>query len=428
MFSKLMRQTVKQLLTGSKGIVLQNKYPEMNDLRLNEIGLYLHVPFCRSPCMYCPYFKEKYDRRKTIPYKDAVFEEIKFYQPLLKGKKITSLYIGGGTPTTLINNGLEDIIKKIYTTFDVKCSVSTETHPNDINIKIVDVLKRNKVENVSMGVETFSDRFLRILGRPYNSKKAKEAVKILVENGFSCVNIDIMFGLPSQNIHDVEGDIKTALELGVDQISAYPIFTFPHTQLKDIVKEKGYHLSGILERRNMLKRIEKLCYDAGMRRTSVWAFTKKGVKKYSSVTIPHYLGLGAGAGSLIPGYFFINVFNVEEYIKYLNKYHKPPVALTIDFNEREEMIHWLYWRIYETRIYKKDFNELFKKDFDETFGKIFLLLQLLGMAEDKGDRIVMTNRGNYWVHVLQNLFSLDFIGRVWSVCLKETWPKQVTLV
>ncbi|HEC81894.1 MAG TPA: coproporphyrinogen III oxidase family protein [Thermoplasmatales archaeon] len=428
MFSKLVRQTIKLLLTGSKGLVLHNTTPNLKNIATDNIGLYLHIPFCHSPCMYCPYFKEKYDRKKTISYKDAILKEIKFYQPLLEKKKITSFYIGGGTPTTMINNGLEEIIKKIYTTFNVECNVSTETHPNDINNHTVNVLKENGVENVSMGVETFSDKFLRIIGRPYNSKKAKEAVKTLVKNDFSCVNIDIMFGLPDQKLRDVEKDIKTAIELNVDQISAYPIFTFPHTQLKKIVKKHGYHLSGILERRAMLKKIEDLCYNAGMRRTSVWAFTKKGVKKYSSVTIPHYIGLGAGAGSLIPGYFFINVFNVAEYIKYINKHQEPPIALTIEFNEKEEMIHWLYWRIYETRIYKKDFYKLFEKDFDETFGKIFSLFKLLGMAKDKGDHIVMTDKGNYWIHVLQNLFSLDFIGRVWSVCLSKTWPKEITLV
>jgi len=171
-----------------------------------------------------------------------------------------------------------------------------------------------------------------------------------------------------------------------------------------------------------------LCYDAEMERTSVWAFTNRGVDKYSSVTIPHYIGLGAGAGSLIPGSFFITIFNVLEYIKYLKEEQKPPIALTIDFSEKEEMIHWLYWRIYETKIDKGEFKEQFDKDFDKIFGKLFVFFKLFGLSHNYKDRIIMTDKGNYWVHVLQNLFSLDFIGRVWSICLAETWPREIELI
>jgi len=81
----------------------------------------------------------------------------------------------------------------------------------------------------------------------------------------------------------------------------------------------------------------------------------------------------------------------------------------------DEMMHWLYWRIYETKIVKRDFEREFGRNFDSTFGKIFSLFNMLGMSEDTGNEVVMTDRGNYWVHVLQNVFSLDFIGRV--ICL-----------
>ncbi|KAA0001286.1 MAG: radical SAM protein [Thermoplasmata archaeon] len=341
---------------------------------------------------------------------------------------ITSFYIGGGTPTTMVGSGLEEIVEAVKQSFSLKCGISMETHPNDIAPSMIEKLKDMGVESVSMGVESFNDRFLEIIGRTYRSRKARDAVSLLMESEFKCVNIDLMFGLPDQEIKDVEEDIKAAIELGVDQISAYPIFTFPHTKLEEVVKRNGYSLPGIIKRRMMLKKIEEMCYDAGMERTSVWAFTKKGVKKYSSVTVPRYIGLGAGAGSLIPNFFFINTFSVEEYIKFIESKSRPPVALSIKFSEEEEMLHWLYWRIYETKIIKRDFEEQFGRDFDSTFKKIFFLFEVMGMARDEGDKIIMTDRGNYWVHVLQNVFSLDFIGRVWDVCLSEKWPGEIELI
>jgi len=425
---RLIRQTIKKALTNSKGLVLANDYPDIRAMDASEIGLYLHIPFCMRPCFYCPYFKEKYNRKDAIDYSRAVMKEVEFYEDILGNADITSFYIGGGTPTTMMGSGLEEIVESIEQSFSLKCGISTETHPNDITHNMVEKLKAMGVESVSMGIESFNDRFLEIIGRPYRSRKARDAVSLLVESEFKCVNIDLMFGLPDQEIKDVEEDVKAAIELGVDQISAYPIFTFPHTKLEEVVKKNGYSLPGIIKRRAMLKKIEELCYDAGMERTSVWAFTRKGVKKYSSVTVPEYIGLGAGAGSLIPGFFFINTFSVEEYIKFIESKEKPPVALSIKFTEREEMFHWLYWRIYETKIIKREFEERFGRDFDHEFKKIFSLFEMLGMSRDEGDRIIMTDRGNYWVHVLQNVFSLDFIGRVWDICLAEKWPDQVGLV
>jgi len=425
---KLIRQIIKKSLTGSRGLVLENEYPDIRAMDAAEQGLYLHIPFCMRPCFYCPYFKEKYNKKNAIHYSRAVVKEVEFYKDVLENTAITSFYIGGGTPTTMVGSGLEEVVQSIRQSFNMKCGISMETHPNDITHTMIDKIKDMGVESVSMGVESFNNDFLKIIGRPYNSDKAKNSVSLLINSDFQCVNIDIMFGLPNQGIKDVEEDIKAAIELGVDQISAYPIFTFPHTKLEEVVKRNGYSLPGIIKRRAMLKKIEELCYDAGMERTSVWAFTKKGVKKYSSVTVPEYIGLGAGAGSLVPNFFFINTFSVEEYIKFIESKRKPPVALSIKFTEREEMFHWLYWRIYETKIIKKEFEERFGRDFDSEFKKIFSLFEMLGMARDEGDRMIMTDSGNYWVHVLQNVFSLDFIGRVWDICLAEKWPSQVDLV
>ena len=92
------------------------------------------------------------------------------------------------------------------------------------------------------------------------------------------------------------------------------------------------------------------------------------------------------------------------------------------------MIHWLYWRIYETKIYKKDFYQQFKKDFDKEFGKLFSILEFLGLCKNYEEKIIMTDKGNYWIHVLQNVFSLDFIGNVWSKCLSDTWPDKLELI
>ncbi len=425
---KTIRQVTKKLFTGSPSLILKESYPDFFNINKEKIGLYLHIPFCKKPCLYCPYFKETYQKNKAISYSKAVVKEIDFYHSILEEKNITSFYIGGGTPTTMIDSGLTEIITSINDTFNLTCSISSETHPNDINQDIVNQLHNLNIKQISMGVESFNDTHLTFINRPYESKKAKEAAKILANANFNCVNIDLMFGYPNQTIQDVKDDIQTAIDLDVDQISTYPIFTFPHTKLTHRVNEYHSRLPGILVRRQMFKVIEQLCYNAGLKRTSVWAFTKENKPKYSSVTIPYYIGLGAGAGSLIPRSFYLNAFDIDYYINMLNQIKKPPVVLTIDFSEKDEMIHWLYWRIYETKIIKQEFTDLFQKDFNKEFGRLFSLFEIAGFCKDTGETILMTDRGNYWIHVLQNIFSLDFIGRVWNECLSTTHPTHIELI
>jgi len=425
---KTLRQVTKKLFTGSSSLILKNSYPDFSNITQENLGLYLHIPFCKKPCLYCPYFKEPYQKNRAISYSKAVLKEIDFYRSIVQDKNITSFYIGGGTPTTMIDSGLDDIITSINESFNCSCTISSETHPNDINQSMIKRLHDLNIEQMSMGIESFNDKHLRFINRPYQSMKAKEATKILMNGSFNCVNIDLMFGYPNQSINDVKEDVQTAINLGVDQISTYPIFTFPHTKLDHRVKEYHSRLPSILLRRHMFKEIEHLCYDAGLKRTSVWAFTKENKPKYSSVTIPYYIGLGAGAGSLIPQSFYLNAFNIDHYINILNKKKKPPVVLTIDFSEKDEMIHWLYWRIYETIIQKQEFKDLYQKEFDQEFGHLFSIFEIAGFCKDTGNTIIMTDRGNYWIHVLQNLFSLDFIGRVWNECLSTTNPADIELI
>ncbi|MDD3492153.1 MAG: coproporphyrinogen-III oxidase family protein [Candidatus Thermoplasmatota archaeon] len=426
MLRSALRQGLKRLLTGSPSLHLHPEPPRLANLEVDSLGLYLHVPFCRRPCYYCPYFKERFDPGQALAYRDAVLREIEGYAPRLADATVTSLYIGGGTPTTMLGHGLEDIVQSLHQAFSLRGPLCTETHPTDVTPAAVERLHRLGITRVSMGVESLDDHHLRLLGRPYDSAAARRAITALVEGGFDCVNMDLMFGLPGQRIDHVQRDIRAALDLGVTQISAYPIFTFPHTRLQEVARRRGLHIPGIALRRRMLRVIEDACYQAGLRRTSVWAFTAPGTPKYSSVTIPDYLGLGAGAGSLLPGHFFINTFSVRDYLSALAE-GRSPVALSLPLTPEEERMHWLYWRIYETSVSRSAFRNRFGGELDEKYGWIIRLLSLLGLLSDNGETLTMTDRGSYWVHVLQNLFALDFIGRVWGVCPQDPWPPRVEL-
>jgi oxygen-independent coproporphyrinogen-3 oxidase len=431
MIESYIRKNFGRLFTKENEIALEDRIPSYEELNrkfqdINELGIYLHIPFCNQICPYCPYNKEIYNPEVAERYTVAVKREIDFYSEVVGDRPVTSLYIGGGTPTTMLQTGLAEILEYIYHIFNIQCDIHMESHPNHLTSENLQDIVAMGVRHLSTGVEALQDRHLRTLKRPYTVEEVEAAVERAVNMNFECVNADFIFALPDQTYSEVEQAGQALVGMDVDQIAAYPLFRFPYTKLGANSKESNYNVSTILKRRKMLGILEDIFYDAGFERTSVWAFTKKGIPKYCSVTVPLYIGLGASGGSYLKDVFYLNTFNVAEYIKALEN-GGVATALSLDLSENTQMAGWLYWRIYETRFEKKDFKKRFGKDFDRVYGKYMKPLALLGFLKDDGERIVLSDKGTYWLHALEDLFSIEYISKLWGTSKQEPWPEKVIL-
>jgi len=428
MLDEFIRAFIRRILTKEKNIVLEQKplLLEKSFQDIDELGIYLHIPFCEQICPYCPYNKEIYDPDLARRYTQAVKREIGFYSDLIGKKPVTSFYIGGGTPTTMLYSGLEDLIEEVFKSFDMRCDIHLESHPNHLSAANLNAILSMGIDNLSIGVESLQDRHLATLNRPYRVKQVKQAVGRAVDKDFKCVNADVIFALPDQTLSEVEQAGRDLVDMNLGQVAAYPLFIFPYTKMTDIINKNNYRMSGIFRRRKMLGILEGIFYGADYRRTSVWAFTRPGVPRYCSVTVPVYVGLGASGGSYLKDVFYLNTFRVIEYIKALEE-GRMPTALSLVLSERLQMAGWLYWRIYETRFLKRDFMQRFGRDFNQIYGIYFKLLSLLGFSMDGGDRIVLSDKGTYWLHALEDLFSLNYINKLWGCSKLEPWPERVTL-
>jgi oxygen-independent coproporphyrinogen-3 oxidase len=427
-FESFLRNQLKRSLAKENYIALESRIPVLDDRfqDIDEFGLYLHIPFCRQICPYCPYNKEIYHSEIAERYTKAVLEEIDIYSEMIGRKPVTSFYIGGGTPTTMLCSGLDKILDHIFEVFNVQCDIHLESHPNDLSLENLDTIISMGVQHLSIGVEALQDKHLKTLNRPYDVKKVKTAVERAVGMSFKCVNVDVMFALPGQSHREIEQTGHALVDMGVDQIAAYPLFRFPYTTMGETAKGNNYTVSSIFKRRKMLGTLERIFYDAGFERTSVWAFTRPGVPKYCSVTVPLYVGLGASGSSYLKDVFYLNTFNVVEYINALES-GRMAVALSLDLSENMQMVSWLYWRIYETRFEKSDFKKRFGKDFDKVYGKYLKSLALIGFLQDDGEQIVLSDKGTYWLHALEDLFSIDYISKLWGTSKQEPWPEKVVL-
>lgn len=197
---------------------------------LKSAGLYLHVPFCKNLCPFCPYNRVEYDDELFRLYEQAVHEEIELYTPYIKENEFVSLYIGGGTPTVNLA-GLLRILDHLKQIFSLSCDICIELHPADMESECLESLKDAGITMLSIGVESTSDRILKTIGRNHDGKTAIDSLRRAVATGFDSVNADLMFALPGQTINDWELDLKKVLAMGADQISTYPLFSFPYSDL-----------------------------------------------------------------------------------------------------------------------------------------------------------------------------------------------------
>jgi putative oxygen-independent coproporphyrinogen III oxidase len=424
MLSEQITRLARRYLIGTDTQFIFKRARSVELPQIRQIGLYIHIPFCKNECPYCPYNKVKYDSQLAEPYLKAVLSEIEQYYNRLGRIEISSIYIGGGTPTTFIDE-LRIIINKIKKKFIILNDICIETNPSDITEEVVRKLSEYGVSLVSLGVQSFDDKYLKLIGRSYKADTLYPAIERVLSADFKSVNLDLMFALPGQTIKDVLSDLKKATESGANQITTYPLFTFPYSIVGRYLKLKRVKMSNSVTRRRMYRAIHEHCLSKGFQRVSVWGFKRGEAPRYSSVTRDYYIGIGAGAGSHIPGAFYLNTFSVNEYVRNcLN--NKLPIALKMDFTDSLSQYYWLYWRFYDTYIMKRQLFEVFDRH-DRKIRQLLRLSQAFGLCEEDEERVFLTERGAFWIHLAQNYFVLNYIDKVWSVAMKEAWPKEVKI-
>lgn len=389
---------------------------------LKSVGLYVHIPFCRSICSFCPYNKDSYDKNKARLYIEALKGEILTYSYILKDISVESLYFGGGTPT-LVSDELYEVIGLIKQRFNINGDVGIEVHPNEASVNKLKVLKEAGVNMISLGVQSFNDCTLKKIGRPYNGDKAMEAFENVKSLKFDSVDVDILFAIPGQTMEEVLDDVRTVFIGGADQISSYPLIMFPFTGIKNSYIKSGDKLISEAVERKMLNTVFDTARSYGYKRTSIWTFSKENSKRYTSITRRQFIGMGAGASSLVGNNFYVNTFHVDEYIKTAPV--KLPIALVNRMSHREKELFWLFWRCYDTEVNMEEYKHLFGKDFKKEYPFIYKVLKIFGREE--GDIIRLTRTGAYIYHRIEKAYSLTYLNDMWSRCMETPWPEEIKL-
>ncbi len=399
-----------------KPFSFKNEYDQILPFgECENLGLYIHIPFCKSICNFCPYCKVKYSKEKCDEYIDSLIKEIHIVGGQQREKKkVTSLYFGGGTPA-LAADRIKEIVDAVNEHFIITEGIGLELHPDNLNTETLQTLKNAGVSKISIGIQSFCSKYQKILGRKSVDitalKNALESVK------FQTVSMDFIFALPEQTIEDLKSDIDTAFSMGANHIAIYPFidFTFTKSPLKAMPKR---------EKRKLLDAVTNYCMSKGYSRNSIWTFSSEENADYSSMTRDNFLGFGCSATTLLKDQFKINTFDVESYCRRIAD-KKLATSLTIRFTKRQRMIYWLFWTAYSTKVDPKDFERFFGVSLKKTYGFELWLAKLLGFVKEKNGIYKMTLKGAFYYHYYENFYTLAYIDKMWGIMRKEAFPTKI---
>ena len=188
-------------------------------------GIYIHVPFCQGRCIYCDFYSTTEGEEWKSRYVDALLAELRMRRDELPFARVHSIYIGGGTPSQLPARALSGILNEVCRLFpvDSDAEVTVEANPDDVTPEWLAALSHTPVNRLSMGVQSFDDALLRLIRRRHTAQQAVCAVEQAALHGISNVSIDLIYGLPTQTMEQWQADVRQALALDVQHLSAYSL-------------------------------------------------------------------------------------------------------------------------------------------------------------------------------------------------------------
>ena len=376
---------------------------------MKELGFYLHIPFCKSKCIYCDFnsFAQKDDFIE--PYIKAVKKEIEEYAKQNKDVLIKTIYIGGGTPSYIKEKYIKEIIETIRSNFEIipNAEITIEINPGTVNRRKLNTYYKAGINRLSIGLQSTNDKLLKQLGRVHDFEDFLETLRLANTIGFSNISADCMIGLPNQTIYDVEETLNVLINLRLTHISVYSLIVEPNTPLEKKINSGELKLPDEEIERYMYWFAKRKLEENGYLHYEISNFAKPLFRSKHNLDCwnqKEYKGFGVSASSYENGIRYTNISSIEKYVENMQNGQFKKNYIVEEKQDREVMMKE-YMLLGLRKITGVSINQ-FRKKFGTIpifkYNKEITKLTNEGLIESNGINIRLTKKG------------LDLANLVWE--------------
>ncbi|HGR7787224.1 TPA: radical SAM family heme chaperone HemW [Streptococcus pneumoniae] len=368
---------------------------------------YVHIPFCTQICYYCDFSKVFIKNQPVDSYLEHLLEEFRSYDI----EKLSTLYIGGGTPTALSAPQLEVLLNGLTKNLDLSVleELTIEANPGDLNADKIAVLKNSAVNRVSLGVQTFDDKMLKKIGRSHLEKDIYENIDRLKLAGFDNISIDLIYALPGQTMEQVKENVAKAIGLDIPHMSLYSLILENHTVFMNRMRRGKLPLPKEELEAEMFEYIIAELERAGCEHYEISNFSKPGFESRHNLMYwdnAEYYGIGAGASGYVNGVRYKNHGPIRHY---LSAVEEGNACITEDhLSQKEQMEEEMFLGLRKkSGVSMARFEEKFGQSFAGLYGEIVRDLVQQGLMQIEGDHVRMTKRGLFLGDTVAERFILE---------------------
>ncbi len=376
---------------------------------MNQTGmLYVHIPFCMQKCRYCDFLSFQASDEDRQIYIDALCREIDVWKEE-NTRPISSVFIGGGTPSLLTINQLDQVMSRLHRSFQIEIDAeqTIEANPGTITEEKAKFWYQKGINRVSMGVQALDDQLLKRLGRIHNRRQVFESWTILQKCGFQNLSFDLMMGLPEQSLKQWKKTLNEAIQLNPQHLSCYSLIIEEGTPFYD--EQESLNLPNEDTERAMYSCTREILSEAGMLQYEISNFSRPGYESRHNAGYwrrKPYIGLGLGAASLLKEE--IRYHNTNDMQHYL-QYSSDPSAIRedqIELTLSDQMEEFMFLGLRCTRgVQKEEFRSIFGKTMESVYGDVLIKHTQNGLIKEENGWLSLTEKGMD----VANLVFADFL-------------------
>lgn len=375
---------------------------------MKEIGLYIHIPFCKQKCYYCDFCSYANKLNMQAQYIYSIIKEIKN----IKDKEnylIKTIYIGGGTPSIVDSDKIAEIIFEIKNDFKLfkEVEITIEVNPGTITENKLKKYRECGINRLSIGLQSANDKILKEIGRIHNYMDFERTYKLARKVGFKNINVDLMIGLPGQTIRDVEETLEKILEKSPEHISVYSLIIEEGTILQKKIENGDVKLFDEDIERAMYWRVKDVLEKNNYIQYEISNFSKQSYESRHNTDCwkqKEYIGIGISAHSYLNSMRFSNICNIEEYIKNIQNKEYEKNVIIHEKQDYDTMMN--EYMILGLRMLKGINIEEFKNKFNinpiKKYQKVLKKMEKADLLEINDKKIILTKKG------------IDFANIVWE--------------